>query len=48
MEKITSRTNDKIKYAVRLGESTSLRKETGEFFLEGDGFVLMLHRRVSK
>jgi len=35
MEKITSRTNDKIKYAVRLGESTSLRKETGEFFLEG-------------
>ena len=35
MEKITARTNDKIKYAVRLGESTSLRKETGEFFLEG-------------
>ncbi len=35
MEKITSRTNDKIKYAVRLGESASLRKETGEFFLEG-------------
>ncbi len=35
MEKITSRTNDKIKYAVRLGESSSLRKETGEFFLEG-------------
>lgn len=35
MEKITSRTNDKIKYAVRLGESASLRKEAGEFFLEG-------------
>lgn len=35
MEKITSRTNEKIKYAVRLGESASLRKETGEFFLEG-------------
>ncbi|MDY6016039.1 MAG: RNA methyltransferase [Oscillospiraceae bacterium] len=35
MEKITSRTNDKIKYAVRLGESASLRKESGEFFLEG-------------
>lgn len=35
MEKISSRSNDKIKYAVRLGESTSLRKETGEFFLEG-------------
>lgn len=35
MEKITSRTNEKIKYAVRLGESASLRKETGEFLLEG-------------
>lgn len=35
MEKITSKTNDKIKYAVRLGESASLRKETREFFLEG-------------
>ena len=35
MEKITSRTNEKIKYAVRLGESASLRKEAGEFFLEG-------------
>lgn len=35
MEKITARTNDKIKYAVRLGESASLRKEVGEFFLEG-------------
>lgn len=35
MEKITARANDKIKYAVRLGESASLRKEAGEFFLEG-------------
>lgn len=35
MEKITSRTNEKIKYAVRLEESASLRKEAGEFFLEG-------------
>ena len=35
MEKITARTNDRIKYAVRLGESASLRKEAGEFFLEG-------------
>ncbi len=35
MEKITARTNDKIKYAVRLGESASLRKEAGDFFLEG-------------
>ena len=35
MEKITARANEKIKYAVRLGESASLRKEAGEFFLEG-------------
>ncbi|MBQ3044959.1 MAG: RNA methyltransferase [Clostridia bacterium] len=35
MEKITSRANEKIKYAARLGESASLRKETGEFLLEG-------------
>ena len=35
MEKITARTNEKIKHAVRLGESASLRKEAGEFFLEG-------------
>lgn len=35
MEKITARTNEKIKHAVRLGESASLRKEEGEFFLEG-------------
>lgn len=35
IEKITARTNEKIKHAVRLGESASLRKESGEFFLEG-------------
>ncbi len=35
MEKITARTNEKIKYAVRLGESASFRKKNGEFFLEG-------------
>ena len=35
MEKITARTNEKIKHAVRLGESASLRKQAGEFFLEG-------------
>lgn len=35
MEKITARTNEKIKHAVRLGESAPLRKEAGEFFLEG-------------
>ena len=35
MEKITARANEKIKHAVRLGESASLRKEEGEFFLEG-------------
>ncbi|MBQ4603597.1 MAG: RNA methyltransferase [Clostridia bacterium] len=35
MEKITARTNEKIKHAVRLGESASLRKQSGEFFLEG-------------
>lgn len=35
MEKITSLANEKIKYAVRLGESASLRKKTGEFLLEG-------------
>ncbi len=35
MEKITARTNEKIKYAVRLGESASFRKQNGEFFLEG-------------
>lgn len=35
MEKITARTNERIKYAVRLGESASFRKENGEFFLEG-------------
>lgn len=32
---ISSRSNEKIKHAVRLGESTAFRKESGEFFLEG-------------
>ena len=35
MEKITARTNERIKYAVRLGESASFRRENEEFFLEG-------------
>lgn len=35
IEKITARTNERIKYAVRLGENASFRKENGEFFLEG-------------
>lgn len=35
MEKITARTNERVKYAVRLGENASFRKENGEFFLEG-------------
>lgn len=35
MEKITARANERIKYAVRLGENASFRKENGEFFLEG-------------
>lgn len=35
MEKITARTNDRIKYAVRLGESAAFRKQNSEFFLEG-------------
>ncbi len=35
MEKISSKTNEKIKYAVRLGESSSFRKRNSEFFLEG-------------
>lgn len=35
MERITARTNDRIKYAVRLGESASFRRQSGEFFLEG-------------
>ena len=35
MTEIGSRANEKIKYAVRLGESASLRKEKKEFFLEG-------------
>jgi RNA methyltransferase, TrmH family len=35
MERITARNNDKIKYAVQLSTSSSKRRETGEFFLEG-------------
>lgn len=35
MLEITSRTNEKIKYAVHLGESASFRREQNEFFLEG-------------
>ena len=35
MPVISSRANEKIKYAVRLGESASLRNEKKEFFLEG-------------
>lgn len=35
MEKITARTNDKIKYAAHLAESASFRRENGEFLLEG-------------
>lgn len=35
MTEITSRSNDKIKYAVRLGESACARRNSGEFFLEG-------------
>lgn len=35
MEKITARTNEKIKYASHLAESASFRRESGEFLLEG-------------
>ena len=35
MEKISARTNEKIKYAVKLGESSSFRRKNGEFILEG-------------
>ena len=35
MEKITARTNEKIKYASHLAESASFRRENGEFLLEG-------------
>lgn len=35
MEKITARGNEKIKYAVSLARSSSKRRESGEFFLEG-------------
>lgn len=39
MTDITGRTNDKIKYAVRLAESASFRSEQKEFFLEGARLV---------
>lgn len=32
---ISSKSNDKIKYAVRLRDSAQFRRETGEFFIEG-------------
>ncbi len=35
MEKITSKSNDKIKFAVKLREKYSFRKENGLFFIEG-------------
>lgn len=35
MELITSRNNEKIKYAVKLRDSSSFRKECGEYFIEG-------------
>ena len=35
METITARNNEKIKYAVGLRREARLRKESGEFFLEG-------------
>lgn len=35
MLEISSRSNEKIKYAVHLGESASFRNERNEFFLEG-------------
>lgn len=35
MERITSRNNEKIKYAVKLRESGKFRRENGEFFAEG-------------
>ncbi len=35
MERITARTNDKIKYASLLASSASKRRESGEFLLEG-------------
>ncbi len=35
MEVITSKSNDKIKYAVKLRESSSFRKEENAFFVEG-------------
>ena len=35
MELISSRNNDKIKYAVKLRELARFRRENGEFFAEG-------------
>lgn len=35
MEKITSKTNDRIKYAVKIRENTSFRKQENLFFAEG-------------
>ena len=35
MEKITAKSNNKIKYAVKLSTSSAARRENGEFFLEG-------------
>lgn len=35
MQQLTSRTNDKIKYAVMLRESAAFRREEGRFLLEG-------------
>ncbi|MBR2876664.1 MAG: RNA methyltransferase [Clostridia bacterium] len=39
MEVISSKTNDKIKYAVKLRDSSSFRKAEGMFFLEGARLV---------
>lgn len=35
MELISARSNEKIKYALKLASSAAFRRETGEFFLEG-------------
>lgn len=35
MEKLTSKTNDRIKYAVKVRESASFRRAEGVFFVEG-------------
>ena len=39
MEFITSKTNDKIKYAVKLRDSSSFRKEENSFFIESARLV---------